>query len=394
MLSRWFLRRSYSSSSSSSFSSSGFASLGVPRSICDRLKQHYGIQYPTEVQQQLIPSILQGQNVFLRDKPGTGKTFGLAVALSSVSHDSLWVVPNEGLVLQINQWLNTLAPKHSVCVDTPRRLLNQELDPKLIVVDEVDQALRLPKRYATVKQKRVREANPKPTQILLDRLFARPRQAVFASASFNRPLRFWLSNTSGWLTDTPVFIDGQRQDSPVQHHCLLVTDDSIRNLTVKEDDTLEPAEIPLTTFDDLDDRMLDSIATLHEIEKPRQAILILGESVSRDTIAKRLENEYNIESVDLRYQHENPSSSLYIGNEFSARGVDLPNLSHVYILGKPSSVPSYLHMAGRTGRLAPNGTFRPGKVITLVRDHGRTASYMQTVYKHSDVPLQHYPHVQ
>lgn len=392
MLSRWFLRRAYSTSPSSS---SGFAALGVPHSICDRLQQHYGIQNPTQVQQQLIPSILQGRNVFLRDKPGTGKTFGLAVALSSLSHDSLWVVPNEGLALQINQWLYTLAPKHAVRVDTPRRLLQQELDPKLIVVDEVDQALRLPKRYATVKQKRVREANPKPTQLLLDRLFAHPRQAVFASASFNRPLRFWLSKTSGWLTDTPVFIDGQRDGaSPVQHHCLLVTDDSIRNLTIPDQDASEATDIPLTTFDDLDDRMLDSIATLHEIEKPQQAMLILNESISRDTVAKRLQNEYNIDSVDLRYQSEHPSSSLYLATEFSARGVDLPNLSHVYILGKPSSVPGYLHMAGRTGRLAPDGTFRPGKVITLVRDHGRTASYMQTVYKHSDVPLQHYPHVQ
>jgi superfamily II DNA/RNA helicase len=47
--------------------------------------------------------------------------------------------------------------------------------------------------------------------------------------------------------------------------------------------------------------------------------------------------------------------------EHEARGLDLPNVSAVFILGPASSPSSYLHMAGRAGRAG-----KPGTVISLL----------------------------
>ncbi|KAJ3020880.1 hypothetical protein HKX48_009562 [Thoreauomyces humboldtii] len=52
---------------------------------------------------------------------------------------------------------------------------------------------------------------------------------------------------------------------------------------------------------------------------------------------------------------------LMVLTEYEARGLDLPNATHVFVLGPPSSPASYVHMAGRTGR---NG--REGQAIVLV----------------------------
>lgn len=41
---------------------------------------------------------------------------------------------------------------------------------------------------------------------------------------------------------------------------------------------------------------------------------------------------------------------LLVATELAARGIDVPNVSHVYNYEWPQSVTSYIHRAGRTGR--------------------------------------------
>lgn len=73
---------------------------------------------------------------------------------------------------------------------------------------------------------------------------------------------------------------------------------------------------------------------------------------------------------------ENPT--LLVSTLASTRGLDLPELTHVFILGllDNGAVDSYLHVAGRVGRFG-----RSGRVISVVadrhevlRDNGRKAS--------------------
>lgn len=56
---------------------------------------------------------------------------------------------------------------------------------------------------------------------------------------------------------------------------------------------------------------------------------------------------------------------LIVGTLATVRGVDLPDLSHVFILGVPEgrAGDAYLHFSGRVGRFG-----RRGKVITVVEE--------------------------
>jgi len=54
------------------------------------------------------------------------------------------------------------------------------------------------------------------------------------------------------------------------------------------------------------------------------------------------------------------AASILLCSGLAARGIDVPETSHVVMLGLPDNVNEYVHRAGRAGRMG-----RPGKVITL-----------------------------
>jgi len=53
-----------------------------------------------------------------------------------------------------------------------------------------------------------------------------------------------------------------------------------------------------------------------------------------------------------------------VATDVAARGIDIEDLSHVFIFSAPSSPDQYVHRAGRTGRVG-----KSGKAISLVSAH-------------------------
>ena len=99
--------------------------MGIREALCKALRQNFNIIKPTSCQQQLIPPILSGNDVLIRDLTGSGKTFGVVLALlsktrtvpttlSQNTHSSalpitnLLVVPSRELAFQIETWIHSL----------------------------------------------------------------------------------------------------------------------------------------------------------------------------------------------------------------------------------------------------------------------------------------------
>ncbi|KAI7859367.1 P-loop containing nucleoside triphosphate hydrolase protein [Circinella umbellata] len=455
------LRRGYSTRS--------FKDLNVSPIICNNLHRHFAIDQPTLAQSQFIPVIQSGRDLLLRDRTGTGKTFGIAVALASkllnegstTRHEqekllrSLYIVPNHELVVQIEHWMrllldgtplsataygthknihndDILTTHPHTLIGTPARLLDSintlpihNID--CIVIEEADQALRLPTRYAPLKKQKKRASNPKPTQSLVDhilRLYKNKKrkkpQLVAASATLNRPLRHWMLK-AGW-TDHPVFIDITKNVEAVseqtEHYCLFVSGGEVRNIgsfynvdeqmqdgdgeNQQHEERESSSSLPSDNYQhDNATALIESVAVLNGIEKVHNGVLFVDTSVSTSDIARQLA-EYGVRACDIRdYEQrkknketKEETTPLWIATEFSARGMDIDNVSHVFILGEPSSVSGYVHMAGRTGRLGPQGMIRGGKVITLVEDKGRAETRMSNMYKMLNTQVEHYNHVQ
>ena len=78
--------------------------------------------------------------------------------------------------------------------------------------------------------------------------------------------------------------------------------------------------------------------------------------------------EHNAKGVDD--DQEDPPPFL-VTFEGSARGLHFDNVDAVFVLGRPSSAASYLHLAGRVGRSSTSGAedgsvlINPGTVVSL-----------------------------
>eukprot|EP00978_Attheya_sp_CCMP212_P036622 scaffold167598_cov60-Attheya_sp.AAC.2 len=59
------------------------------------------------------------------------------------------------------------------------------------------------------------------------------------------------------------------------------------------------------------------------------------------------------------------SGNVFVTFEGSARGLHLDDVDAVFVVGRPSSAASYLHLAGRVGRSCPKMGIRPGTVVSF-----------------------------
>ena len=87
-----------------------FAELGLSESTLETLK-HLGYTTPTPIQEQAIPSMMQGKDVIGQAQTGTGKTaaFGLPMVEyadpSDPSVQALVLTPTRELCIQVTQAL-------------------------------------------------------------------------------------------------------------------------------------------------------------------------------------------------------------------------------------------------------------------------------------------------
>ncbi|KAH9947926.1 P-loop containing nucleoside triphosphate hydrolase protein [Amylocystis lapponica] len=210
-----------------------FEHLGISNSVTSSLRKAYpNVHHPTATQQEFIPAILDRQDVLLKDNTGSGKSFGILLALlskkrahSSSSRNgghsritSLLIVPHRDLAYQYLHWAERIhacmnsptslpslaqvvvrnaanpiaeqiknirsAPPH-VLIGTPQALcdvLEQDEQALMlrylstVVVDEADYLIEsLPRaakdKYALLKARKAMNRHPSPTRQLLDRIY-------------------------------------------------------------------------------------------------------------------------------------------------------------------------------------------------------------------------------
>ena len=128
-----------------------------------------------------------------------------------------------------------------------------------------------------------------------------------------------------------------------------------------------------------DPAMLEAVAATFALDVPRVALLVLPATAAvRKIIFELQQLGVNAQPLDLvaneasrthvlsrmdGVSDENPV--LIVATLATVRGIDLPDLSHVFMLGVPEgrSGDAYLHVAGRVGRFG-----RQGKVITILEE--------------------------
>jgi len=286
-------------------------------------------------------------------------------------------------------------PPH-ILIGTPQGLLEvyredrdvlQLATVSTVVVDEVDYLVQTAARKEAGKsfrkayEKAVRkvEMHPGPTREILDMIYgrwkARRREAeedgeleenraqlILTSATLRVHLKDYLFEESGWLDRyNLVKIMGERKASRIEHSILVGTEDGVRNADKKIKLKLSTVSAPV----------VETIATAFALDVKGTALLVVPASAGVQRVVEELQSlGVEAEGLDLRRGAPSENHRLLVATLATMRGLDLPQLSHVFVAGLTEGrsvngrvVDSYLHIAGRVGRFGGRGW-----VVSVVED--------------------------
>jgi len=341
-----------------------FSDFGLRSQIVANLTNK-GYKIPTRIQDEAIPQILKGRDVIGLANAGSGKT--------------------AAFLLPIIQKLATQSNRDTVLVITPTRELAQQIQTEFRVFSDKMQL------YSTVcvgglgVRPQIRDLRRKPHIVI-----GTPGRLK----DFLKQMELHLENTTtlvldevdqildmGFLPDVKNIISNIPKNR--QSLCFSATiTPQIKRLL--DEMLVDPVKISVRTSEtgnhiaqDIikagtpDEKMVELVKMLSQDHFEK--VLIFGEMKhSVQKLADKL-SKMNFPAVAIHGNKSQPQRqnalaafkngkvNILVATGVAARGIDIPNVSHVINFDQPQTHEEYVHRIGRTGRAG-----RPGQAYTFV----------------------------
>jgi ATP-dependent RNA helicase DeaD len=364
-----------------------FADLGIEENVLRALSE-VGYERPTGVQRAAIPALLEGRDLIAQSQTGTGKTAAFAVPLiqavdPEVSDvQALVLAPTRELAVQVAETIHKLGKYRriadlpiyggqpidrqlralrrgvQVVIGTPGRIMDHmrrgTLDlssVRVVVLDEADQMLDL----GFIEDiELILEDVPEERQISLFSATLPPRIRALARKYLHDPETLTLSQERITVPEvTQQYVEVSRQGK------------------------------------------LEALTRILDMEQPESAMVFvrtkretdeLGESlVGRGYAAEVIHGDLNQAQRERAIgAFREGRADLLVATDVAARGLDIPDVSHVINFDIPLDPEGYVHRIGRTARAG-----RFGVAITFITPRER--GLMKTIEKLTRVRFQRVP---
>ncbi len=313
-----------------------------------------GITSPTPVQEQVIPRLLAGENLLFQSETGTGKTFAyllpLINKLETLSDNQrvriIVVAPTFELASQINsackaitkhksalliggapikRQIEVLKEKPEIIIGTAARLVELIRLKKLktdglfaIVFDETD---RLVKKEALEDTSALRELLPAGCQI------------IACTATINKQTKIFFADA--------------------------------KNLVMPAEDVLKKRITHWAIYAETRDK-IDTLRKFLHAEKPSKALIFTSRADQVENIYQKLRyKKIECECIHAKTDKQKRKStmdrfrsgkvSILVTSDLGARGLDIPDISHIIQMDLPSDDDFFIHRSGRTARAGKTG---------------------------------------
>lgn len=329
-----------------------------------RAIEQLGYTEPTEVQQKVIPVVLEKQDVLVKSKTGSGKTASFATPLCELvdweenKPQALVLTPTRELAVQVQEDITNigrykrikglalygkspfarqklaLKQKTHVIVGTPGRVLDHiekgTLDVskmEYLVIDEADEMLNM----GFLEQ----------VESII-KLLPKARTTMLFSATLSDQIK--KLSTKYMKQAVSIEIDASEENAPDIEHVKYVVVEELK-LSLLEKLTIVENPDSCIIFCRTKERVEQLVDVLDE--KGYTADKIHGGMMQED----RFEVMDDFRKGEFRY---------LIATDVAARGIDIDDITHVIHYDVPLEEESYVHRTGRTGRAG-----RSGKSIML-----------------------------
>ncbi|MEX0762923.1 MAG: DEAD/DEAH box helicase [Dehalococcoidia bacterium] len=343
----------------------GFLELNLNSRVL-RAVEAMGFEEPTPVQQEVIPRLLAGKDVIIQAQTGSGKTaaYGIPI-IESIDPaqrqvQALVLAPTRELALQVSVHLSNLSKFQElsvvavyggqsythqirairngaqVVVATPGRLLDLlnrrvlSLDGvRLVVLDEADEMLDM--------------GFLEDVERILSQVPQERQTALFSATMSQEILRL----SRSYLREPD--------------HVILSQPRSITVPTVEQSHYLVARPFKI-----------EALIRLLDTTSPQLALVFCATKQMVSDLAWELQGTgYRAEALHggmTQVQRENVMKAsrggrveVLVATDVAARGLDIPEVTHVFNFDIPQDADSYVHRIGRTARAG-----RAGEAITLI----------------------------
>src|SRR6201992_875906 len=360
-----------------------FADLGLEPDLLSALAD-VGYESPSPIQEEAIPSLLQGRDVIGQAQTGTGKTaaFGLPIMeyidASEQTVQALVLTPTRELCIQVTQALRTYGAHGGIDVvavfgGAPIRTQQAQLRAGgHVVVGTVGRVKDLISRHSLMLHS-CRFVVLDEADEMLDLGFLEDVEKILALTPSSR-------QTALFSATMPPEI--RRLADQYLYDPIVVKVQSA-TLTV---DSVEQFALEVAQRD-----KANVLVDVLEAENPEQAIVFVRTKIRCDQLYRTLRDRgMNVRALHgdmtqgardgVMISFKGGSVPLLVATDVAARGLDISGISHVINYDVPTSPDVYVHRIGRTGRVG-----RSGRAITFYEP--RQARDIQAIERHAGVKL-------
>lgn len=345
-----------------------FQELGIAPQMVERLAS-LSIQTPTKVQQQAIPPLSQGKSLVFQSETGTGKTLAYLLPLlqqidESIQQTQLLIVaPTHELASQIKAQIQLVTEIPAVLLigGAPIKRQVEMLKKKPLIA--VGGAARL---MELVYLKKLKTQHVKAVVLdEADRLLSPELRDDTTTLCQALPPEVQLVACSATVTGKTEKIlrsmDRHNREAPEIERCILPPEDILQK-------KITHIAIYSETRDKVDTlrKLLVAEQESSTIGQPLKAIVFTARPADVDVILSKLTykkihcsalhaKQDKVKRKQALDNFRKGSCPVLITSDLAARGLDIPNVTHIIQLDMPSNQDFFVHRAGRTGRNGRSG---------------------------------------
>lgn len=333
-----------------------FNELNINNSIVVGLEKQ-NITIPTGIQETAIPFALENKDIIAEAHTGTGKTLAFLIPIFEKINvekremQAIILAPTHELVVQIESQIKLLSTNSGINVTSLSIMGESNIENQIKKLKEVKPHIIVgsPGRILDLIKKKKITAHTIKTIVLdeADNLLSKnkpviikdiikstmkDRQLMFFSASINKET---LNLAKTLVKDVEIIkIENKSEINPkIEHICILGS---------------------------LRDRF-ENLRKLLAAEQPQRAIVFVNNNTDLRQINEKLQYHkvkstaiYGNASKEERQRaldaFRRGKCNVLVSSDLSARGLDIPEVSHIISLDFPVNPDEYLHRAGRTAR--------------------------------------------
>ena len=333
-----------------------FNELNINNSIVVGLEKQ-NITIPTGIQETAIPFALENKDIIAEAHTGTGKTLAFLIPIFEKINvekremQAIILAPTHELVMQIESQIKLLSNNSNMNVTSLSIMGESNIEKQIKKLKEVKPHIIVgsPGRILDLIKKKKITAHTIKTIVLdeADNLLSenkpviikdiikstmKDRQLMFFSASINKET---LNLAKTLVKDVEIIkIENKSEINPkIEHICILGS---------------------------LRDRF-ENLRKLLAAEQPQRAIVFVNNNTDLRQINEKLQYHkvkstaiYGNASKEERQRaldaFRRGKCNVLVSSDLSARGLDIPEVSHIISLDFPVNPDEYLHRAGRTAR--------------------------------------------